>query len=205
MLFLRKPRRCLLDNPDQMMKTKTFLLLLLILCLAMWRLPAAGCTGGHCFVAESGTGIVYDYAMNGTRTDFATNAGSPYGLAFDKAGNLFVANFDGGIYNITPNGSNNVFAYLYNGPAGLAIDSSSNLFVGVYGNGYIFQYTPGGSRALLAWSPRKMLTVITAGRSASLSVPPEFYMPQTNSAAIFIGVFPNLPLPARRALRAAGL
>jgi glucose/arabinose dehydrogenase len=135
------------------MKTKTFPVCLAVLCLALWRLPAAGDTAGHCFVAESGTGIIYDYATNGTRTVYATNTGRPYGLAFDKAGNLFVANFDGGIYKISPDGSNSVFADLYNGPAGLAFDNSGNLFVGVYGNGYIFEYAPDGTRSIFGQEP----------------------------------------------------
>ncbi len=135
------------------MKTKIFAVYLAVLCIALWRLPAAGDTGAHCFVAESGTGIIYDYATNGTKTVFATNMGRPYGLAYDKAGNLFVANFDGGIYKIGPDGSNSVFAYLYNDPAGLAVDASSNLFVGVYGNGYIFEYTPDGTRSTFGQEP----------------------------------------------------
>jgi sugar lactone lactonase YvrE len=135
------------------MKTKTITIRLAALCFALCRLPAAGATPGHCYVAESGTGIIYDYAANGTRTAYATNLSRPYGLAFDKSGNLFVADFDGGIYKITPAGSNSVFADLYNGPAGLAIDASSNLFVGVYGNGYIFKYTPAGTRSTFGQIP----------------------------------------------------
>ena len=65
-------------NPS--MITKNFRFHLAILCLALWRLPAAGDTGAHCFVAESGTGIIYDYATNGTRTVYATNTGQAYGL-----------------------------------------------------------------------------------------------------------------------------
>jgi sugar lactone lactonase YvrE len=135
------------------MKTKTLPVYLAVLSLALGRLPAAGDNSGHCFVAESTTGIIYNYAPDGTRTVFATNTGRPYGLAFDPAGNLFVANFDGGIYKITPAGSNSVFADLYNGPAGLAFDSSSNLFVGVYGNGFIFKYTSDGTRSTFGQEP----------------------------------------------------
>lgn len=135
------------------MKTKTFPVYLAVLCLALWRLPAAGDTGAHCFVAESGTGIIYDYATNGTRTIYATNTGQPYGLAFDKTNNLFVADHGGNIYKITPDGSNSVFASPYNGPSGMAVDSSNNLFVGFFANGYIFEYMPDGTRSVFGQEP----------------------------------------------------
>ena len=136
------------------MKTKTFPVCLAVLCLALWRLPAAADTAGHCFVAESGTGIIYDYATNGTRTIYATNMGRPYGLAFDKTGNLFVTgNNAGNIYKIEPGGSNSIFASPYNGPSGLAVDSSNNLFVGEFGNGYIFEYAPDGTRSIFGQEP----------------------------------------------------
>jgi sugar lactone lactonase YvrE len=135
------------------MKTKTFTVYLAALCLAAWRLPAAGGAGAHCFVAESGTGIIYEYAPDGTQTAFATNTGRPYGLGCDSAGNLFVANFNGGIFKIAPDGSESVFADLYNGPAGVAVDNSGDLFVGVYGNGYIFEYAPDGTQSIFGQEP----------------------------------------------------
>ena len=136
------------------MKTKTFPVYLAILCLVLWRLPAAGATAGHCYVGESGTGIIYDYATNGTRAIYATNTGQPFGLAFDKTGNLFVAgNNAGNIYKITPSGSNSVFASPYNGPTGLAVDSSNNLYVGEFGNGYIYEYAPDGTRTIFGQEP----------------------------------------------------
>jgi len=80
--------------------------------------------------------------------------GQPYGLAFDKSNNLFVADRgDGKIYKISPVGSNSVFAVPYNGPAGLAVDSSNNLFVGESGNGYIFDYAPDGTPSTFGQEP----------------------------------------------------
>ena len=143
-----------MDKPNRTMKTITFLFPLAILCLTMSLLPAAADTGQHCFVAESGTGIIYDYATNGTRTIYATNTGQASGLAFDKTGNLFVAGKnDGNIYKISPSGSNSIFASPYNNPTGLAVDSSNNLFVGEFGNGYIFEYAPDGTRTIFGQEP----------------------------------------------------
>lgn len=135
------------------MKIKTFPVYLAVLCLALWRLPAAGDTGAHCFVAESGTGIIYDYATNGTRTVFATNMGWPFGLACNSASNLFVADRNGYIYKIGPDKSKTTFASPYNSPSGLAVDSSNNLFVGEFGNGYIYEYAPDGTRSIFGQEP----------------------------------------------------
>jgi hypothetical protein len=136
------------------MRTKNFPVYLAVPCLAAWQLPATGATAGHCYVAESGTGIIYDYATNGTRSIYATNTGQPFGLAFDKTGNLFVAgNNNGNIYKISPSGSNSVFASPYNGPTGLAVDSSNNLYVGEFGNGYIYEYAPDGTRTIFGQEP----------------------------------------------------
>jgi PKD repeat protein len=135
------------------MKTIPLLISLAVLCLAPSRLAAAGGAGAHLFVADSGSGIIYEYAPDGTQSVFATGTGRPYGLAFDGAGNLYVANFDGGIYKIAPNGAGSTFDNLYNGPAGLAVDSASNVFVGVFGNGYIFEYTADGTQSTFGREP----------------------------------------------------
>jgi hypothetical protein len=137
----------------QPMKTKTFPVSLAVLCLALWRLPAVGDTGAHCFVAESGTGIIYDYATNGTRTVYVTNMGSPFGLAFDSTSNLFVADHNGYIYKIGPDKSKSIFASPYNSPTGMAVDSSNNLYVGEFGNGYIYEYAPDGTRTIFGQEP----------------------------------------------------
>jgi len=113
---------------------------------------AIAATGPDCFVATA-PGIIYKYTSEGAQSVYATNMGWPFGLAFDRAGNLFVANRDGGLYEIETNGSTHVFADLYNGPSALTFDSSGNLFVGVFGNGYIFKYTPDGTRNTFGIEP----------------------------------------------------
>jgi len=66
---------------------------------------------------------------------FGSTPGVSYGLAFDGAGNLFVADaLDKTIYKFAPNGTRSVFVCLSaftpdSGPAGLAFDRFGNLFV----------------------------------------------------------------------------
>lgn len=90
---------------------------------------------------------------------FATNMNQPWGLAFDRAGNLFVSNAkaDGSlsktIVKITPDGSCMTFASATNGlnnPRGLAFDSDGNLYVANFGNGNILRFGSNGVCSVFA-------------------------------------------------------
>jgi DNA-binding beta-propeller fold protein YncE len=79
-----------------------------------------------------------------------TNAG-PVGLAFDRAGNLFVSTGanpgSGTIFKFTPNGTESTFAMGLNNPRGLAFNRGGNLFVAEIiqtGPGDILRFTPSG-------------------------------------------------------------
>ncbi len=71
----------------------------------------------------------------------------PDGLAFDKSGNLYVANFfDNTVDKITPGGVVSTFINTgLNGPKGLAFDSSGNLFVANFNIGEIAEYNSSGA------------------------------------------------------------
>ena len=80
-----------------------------------------------------------------TVSTFATGFGSPEGLAFDAAGNLYVANEDSGtVSKVTPAGVVSSFASGFNGPFGLAFDAASNLYVANEFNGTVDKVTPAG-------------------------------------------------------------
>ena len=52
------------------------------------------------------------------------------GLAFDAAGNLFVANYGANtVSKVTPAGMVSTFASGFNDPTGLAFDAAGNLYV----------------------------------------------------------------------------
>ncbi len=83
----------------------------------------------------------------GVITVFAnTGLSNPHGLAFDSAGNLYVANFgDNTIEKFTPGGVGSVFASTgLNQPFGLAFDSAGNLFTANLNSMTIEKFAPNG-------------------------------------------------------------
>jgi len=104
-------------------------------------------------------GTIYKFAPDGTRTIFGSTPGQTFALAFDSAGNLFVADaLDHTIYKFTPGGRRSVFAGPgafgpNQAPVGLAFDSAGNLFVsteGDRGNDVILEFTPSGMESIFA-------------------------------------------------------
>jgi hypothetical protein len=101
-------------------------------------------------------GSIYEYTPGGTQSTFASTAlNYPYGLAFDSAGNLFVANsiddagVGGYVTKITPGG---VQSTIPSGPdpKALAFNSSGDLFETDYHSGNIYKYSSGGVLSIFA-------------------------------------------------------
>jgi sugar lactone lactonase YvrE len=131
----------------------------------------ANCAPGDIFASinngpGNGVGAIYQYTPGGVQTTFASGLSHPRGLAFDSAGNLFVATYfcndtpsrnticDSTILKVAPNGAQSVFAKI---PAffaqGVVIDHSDNVFVMTYqsllvpgGLSKIYKITPNGVR-----------------------------------------------------------
>jgi DNA-binding beta-propeller fold protein YncE len=115
----------------------------------------------------NGIGAIYQYASNGVQSTFASGLNQPRGLAFDSAGNLFVAtNFCEEtsscyptILKIAPDGTQNTFATIPDSffAEGLAIDRSDNIYVMAiaWSNpvSIIFKITPTGSRGSFGFVP----------------------------------------------------
>jgi len=133
-----------------------------IVCLATLILICSSAPAQNLFMSDGYSGIshnlghIYKFTSNGASSTFASGLDGPEGLAFDSAGNLFMA-AEGNIYKFTPGGARTTFAsgvslsYLY----GLAFDSAGNLFVanpgaGNAGSGNIYKFTPGGVRSTFA-------------------------------------------------------
>ena len=110
------------------------------------------------FVSELGKGYdnIVEITPSGEQSTFATVVGA-WGLAFDDAGNLFVAddagrNIDEFVNNNgTLSSSATLVASGLLGPQALAIDSAGNLFVAqpYFGNN-IIKITPGGVQSTFA-------------------------------------------------------
>jgi hypothetical protein len=54
-------------------------------------------------------GIIYEIAPDGTKSTFATGLAQPLGLAFDRSGSLFVADYPN-ILEFAPDGTRSTFA-----------------------------------------------------------------------------------------------
>ena len=66
----------------------------------------------------------------GVVSTFASGFVEPFGLAFDAAGNLYVANSDDDtVSEVTPAGVVSTFVSGLSGPVGLAFDAAGNLYV----------------------------------------------------------------------------
>ncbi len=81
-----------------------------------------------------------------TVSTFASGFSGPDGVAFDSAGNLYVANVSAGtISKLTPAGAVSTFASGILNPSALAFDGAGNLFVASdVGTGAVSEVTPAG-------------------------------------------------------------
>src|SRR3954471_7689653 len=73
----------------------------------------------------------------------------PRGMAFDRAGNLFISGNDS-IVKFTPDGSGSTFASGLKSPFGLAFDKDGNLFYAETGAGAILKFSPNGGKSTFA-------------------------------------------------------
>ena len=99
---------------------------------------------------------IYKYTPNGVGTTFASGLNLPSYLVVDRAGDVFVADYNNGIiYKYTPAGARTTFGSGLYHPVGMAVDSAGNLFVAdnTFGRihaGGIYEYAPDGSRMTFA-------------------------------------------------------
>src|SRR5262249_14294497 len=95
----------------------------------------------------SETTYIQKYTAPGPGSPFTSGVNFAYGLAFDSAGNLYVANLgSNNILKFTPAGVGSVFAStgFTNLQGGLAFDGTGNLYVANTGNDTIQKFTPAG-------------------------------------------------------------
>ncbi len=91
-------------------------------------------------------------------------------LAFDNAGNLYVATGDHGeIFRVTPKGEHSVFfksdeAHI----RVLAVDAKGNLIAGSDGSGLVYQIKPDGEGFVLYSAPKKEITALAIDKDGNI-------------------------------------
>ncbi len=103
---------------------------------------------GNLFVADHASGQILKFAPDGTRTVFAAEINSPYGVAFDSNGNLLVSH-PGEILKIALDGTKSIFTNVVS-PANLTVDGAGNVFVPDLRTNCIFKVAPDGKRSFAA-------------------------------------------------------
>lgn len=118
-------------------------------------LAFSGAGAESLYVSSFNSGNIYQITTNGVTSVFASNMNYPYGIAFDSAGNLFVANsaldagMEGCITKISRAGKPDDF-YLELDPKAVAVNSAGDVFEADYHSGIIYEYTPGGVQNIFA-------------------------------------------------------
>ena len=138
------------------------------------------------------TGAVTTLAGSGAMTPFADGTGalatftSPYGVATDGSGNVYVAEYNHRIRKITPEGSVTTFAgsgstipfadgtgafATFNYPKGVAVDGSGSVYVGYEENNRIRKITSRGVVTTLAGTDSSIQFTNGAGNVATFNRP----------------------------------
>jgi len=126
-----------------------------LVCVGKIFLLASSAQAQNLFAGSSSSGNVYEFTPGGAQSIFASGL-TPTALAFNSAGDLFVANKGIGngpspsISEITPSGTQTTFATGFTDPKGLAFDIVGDLFVADNATGNIYEFTPGGVRSTFA-------------------------------------------------------
>ncbi len=109
------------------------------------------------YVSEYGNNTILDFTPAGAFTVFSYGqVDGPTGLAFDPAGNLYVAGFGGNpnaIESFTPDKKLSLVTNSgLSNPGSLAFDTAGNLYVANYGNNTIAKIAPGGATSVFSSS-----------------------------------------------------
>lgn len=111
---------------------------------------------GDLYVADAVAHTIYKFTPAGDKSTFASGLHQPVALAFDREGNLFVADSGSGvppglstIFKFTPDATESTFATI--GPTqllGMAFDGAGNLFISTGLD--ILKFAPDGTQSTFA-------------------------------------------------------
>jgi WD40 repeat protein len=101
---------------------------------------------------------------------FAPGTKYIWGLALDKAGNLYVATGDRGeIYKVTAQGEHSLFFKSDETHIRvLALDTQGNVIAGTDGSGLVYRITPAGEGFVLYSAPKKEITALALDREGNI-------------------------------------
>lgn len=101
---------------------------------------------GYLYVSNTNGDSILKIDQNtGAITTFHSSSGTPTGMAFDSAGNLFVSHYGlSRIVKITPGGVMTTFVPSISRPTGMAFDNAGNLFIARQTDGIVAKVTPAG-------------------------------------------------------------
>ena len=121
---------------------------------------------GSLLVADEDNTVVVRIDSTGTLSEFAGNGvlgisgdggpataaslASPFGLAFDSSGNLYIAEFFGCLRKVSPAGIISTVTCDLLLPSGVAVDSKGNVFVSSSGTHQVKKVTPAGNVSVVA-------------------------------------------------------
>ena len=131
------------------------------------------------FVSSYYWNTIFEFTPGGVQSTFYSGLNYGAGLAFNSAGDLFVANFgelipNNTITKITPDGVESTFASGLDNPNGLAFDSAGNLFVANGNGGTITKITPDGVESTFASGISGVLTGLAIDSVGNLFVADAF-------------------------------
>ena len=122
-----------------------------VICAGAVLLMASSAQAQNLFVSDYSENV-YEFTPGGVQSTFAhSGVSTPNGLAFNSAGDLFVANYEpNAITEITPSGVVSTFASGLSFPCGLAFNSAGDLFEADFSSGNIYEFTTSGAKTTFA-------------------------------------------------------
>ena len=139
---------------------KTLLVVAVTLVLTVLSPAKAHAAAGDLYESDLGSGAIFKFTPDGTKTVFASSLTQPYGIVFDRVGNLYVASRTGGtITKITPSGTQTPFASGLTQPAGLAFDANGTLYVADLVANQIVQISPNGTKTTYTTSVTQPVSI----------------------------------------------